>query len=154
MTELEMEALRSEVSDKLAAASHISVATGSHRTVTARTVDYVSLGIGIGFFTWMESQKVADILTNTHIALCLDNLQIEGTARLHDKASPEIAAYLQRYRWRMPAIYDKFMGQAGTTFVCVDPTKISIMRCLDAMLVRDHLDLIRYRAYRSKLSDW
>jgi general stress protein 26 len=58
----------------------ITLATSLGDRVTARTVSFANDGLAILFMSWAHHTKCVQIRVNPRVALCRDNVQIEGIA--------------------------------------------------------------------------
>ena len=58
------------------------LATSHNDRVIARNVLIASKGLDLYFFTWKHSRKCKQIEKNPRIALCKDDVQIEGLAEI------------------------------------------------------------------------
>ena len=74
--------LEKETFDNLDKKKHIVLATCLNDEPTARTVSYIILDNKIYFQTDIKFDKCMQIEENNNVALCLDNYQIEGTAKI------------------------------------------------------------------------
>ena len=78
--ELDFEKLRKEIELMLTNGRHIVLATSSDDRITARTVSFGNDGFNIYFMSWDHNKKIRQLKKNSRVALCMDNLQIEGEA--------------------------------------------------------------------------
>lgn len=77
--ELDFEKVKEEKAKFLDSHHAIMLATSSGNRVTARTVTYASKGLDIYFMSWNHHKKCVQIKGNPRVALCRDNLSIEGS---------------------------------------------------------------------------
>ena len=102
---------------------HIVLATSLECRVTARTIDYVSAGLDIIFLSWSHHDKITQMKGNPKVALCRDNVQIEGVAEiLGNPYDDENRKYAELYRGKLPVLFNVFAGIPGMIFVKVTPT--------------------------------
>ncbi len=133
----------------------ISVATSYRDQVRSRVVDYVNDGLRIGFLTWDHTVKIEHLKNNPRVSLCVDALQIEGTATISGHpALAGNAALMEIYKQRHPTPYKNFTSQADTLLIKIEPTLLMLMKYEDGHLYLDHLDVIQKRAFRKVLSPW
>jgi general stress protein 26 len=107
--------------DVLEGARQIVLSTCSNNRVTSRVVDCACYNEKIYLLTWAHHTKCIQIEENPNVALCYDNLQIEGVAEI--KGSPLIksnTAHSNKYRAKQPEIYDKFAEYDGMVIIKVD----------------------------------
>ncbi len=133
----------------------ISVATSYKDQVRSRVVDYVNDGLRIGFLTWDHTIKIGHIKNNPRVSLCVDALQIEGTASLAGHPNLSVnAALMEIYKQRHPTPFKNFVSQSNTLLIKVEPTLLMLMKYEDGHLYLDHLDIVGQRAFRKVLSPW
>jgi hypothetical protein len=132
----------------------IVAATKSASGVAARTVDYVNIGLKVGFFSWLYSNKIKEIERYGTIALCLGSMQIEGTAQIQRNIARGNAKFMLQYRSRLPKQYEKFTKLEDACFITVEPKTIKMMKQDKDGRHLDTLDVAKGEAYRVKLSDW
>lgn len=74
----------SEMTDQIIARlnskDNIVLATSNGKMVSARTIFFFNDGLSIYFVTSKAYRKFKDIERNTNVALCMDNIQMEGVA--------------------------------------------------------------------------
>lgn len=134
---------------------YISVATAHNNFVRARVVDYANLGLAVGFLTWAGTVKMAHLKDNPLIALCVNNLQMEGKAVITGHPSlAENRAFVDRLAERNPNPCKNFMQLDDTVTVMVEPTLMIVMSYAKGYLYSDHLDLANRSATRKILSPW
>ena len=82
MKEIEFENLKNEIAILLKKANVIVVSTSLKDHVTSRTVNCFSDGLNLYFVTSKAYTKYKQLLKNHSIAVCKDNLQLEGVAEI------------------------------------------------------------------------
>lgn len=82
MKEMDYDRLQREIDGLLEGQEYIVLSTSLKDRVTSRTVCYVHEGDKIYILTGKRSGKCKQIQENPHVALCVNNLQITGTASL------------------------------------------------------------------------
>ena len=101
---------------------HIVLATSYNDSVTARTIDYACSGFEILFLSWDHHVKITQIKGNPRVALCRDNIQIEGLAQiLGNPFDEKNRRYNELYKEKLPILFEKFAGLPGMVFVKVTP---------------------------------
>ena len=128
---------------------NIVLATSLNNRVTARTVTYVSEGLTIIFYTLTSLKKIAQIKANPKVALCLDNVSIEGTAEIVGNQQGEeykrlFELFKKKFDW-----FDWFDSNYPelSVFVKVTPTLIVSYFDKDNKYALEYLDLHNKRAY-------
>jgi uncharacterized pyridoxamine 5'-phosphate oxidase family protein len=120
----------------------IVLATYADGRVTARTVSFVTKDLKIYFMSWDHNVKCRQIRSNPRVALCRDNVQIEGEAKILgspvDQADQEVAGLL---RTKYPEDYAVYSGQPGMTVVEVVPRLIRLFRKEGDRFLLEELDV-------------
>ena len=80
MKALEYETIASQIEDWLREKSQVVLATTDGKRVSARTVYYFSERLKVYFVTSKAYNKYEQIQKNPYVALCMNNIQIEGIA--------------------------------------------------------------------------
>ena len=152
---LDFEKLKSKCVKILDENKYISVATAQDGRVRVRVVDYANVDLSIGFLTWVHSLKMEHIRHNPQIALCINNLQIEGRAVMTGHPGLESnRLFIERFQERNPNPYRNFIQRDDVTTIMVEPALMIVMTYADKHLYSDHLDLIQQTATRVVLSSW
>ena len=151
--ELEYNEMKEEILALLKNASHMTVATCENQRVTARIVTCINREFNIQFQTYIESRKYQQIKANPHVALCFENMQIEGIAAIkgHPQAEENIQ-HLIAFKSKYPKIVEKWSSLSNMVVIEVSPTLISLYRSPQTADVPrdclDFLDLQDNKAYR------
>lgn len=132
----------------------IVLATSYDNRVTARTVTYASKESEVYLMSWGHHKKCVQIRGNAKVALCRDNVSIEGVAEiLGSPLDEKNKEYVEIYRKKLPRDFEGFAHQSGMVMVKVTPTFIVSMVRIDKMLYLEHLDLENKKAYLKKLEE-
>lgn len=152
---LDFDKLKSRCVKVLNRSKYISVATASGDAVRVRVVDFANRDLSIGFYTWEHTVKVDHLKKNPKISLCIDNLQIEGTAIFsgHPRL-PENSAFGECFRERNPNPYKNFLRTDEAVLIMVEPTLMILMSYENRRLYSDYLDVRDGTAFRRELSPW
>lgn len=127
------------------------LATSADNRVTARTVDYASKGLDIYFLSWEHHNKCTQIKANPRVALCIDNIQIEGRAKI--LGSPLDAKNTKAadiYRAKLPLIFKDFAARSGMVIVKITPNLIVTFVKSENRRYWEHLDLSNRTAFISE----
>jgi len=125
------------------------LATCSENRVTARNMSCVVIDKLIYFQTDKTFLKYQQILENPNIALCVDNIQIEGIAKI--KKHPfdeENKKFLSTFEKSYKSSFDKYSKMKNEVVVEIVPTLITIWKYQDGQPFRDFLDISKKQAYR------
>jgi len=144
---------RDKVIEFLASKHAIVLATSLDGRVTARTVSMASDGLDVYFMSWGHHTKCAQIRANPRVALCRDNVQIEGRAEILGSPLDEAnGRYAELLRDRYPD-HERFAREPGMVIVRVVPSTIAVFcRGSDGFYL-DCLDLERATARRKGIAD-
>jgi len=128
------------------------LATSHNDRVIARNVLIASNGLDLYFFTWGHSRKCIQIKENPRVALCKDDVQIEGVAEilggLLDEKNKEYANVLRN---KFPDSVKKWEHRPGMVIVRVRPTLIATAGgAIDDQIYLDYLDLENETAYAER----
>jgi general stress protein 26 len=122
---LDYESVRQEKIKFLSEHMLAALATSADDRVTARTVDYASKGLDIYFLSWEHHTNCAQIKANPRVALCIDNLQIEGRAKiLGSPLDAKNSKAADIYRSKLPTMFNDFASRPGMVILKVIPDSI------------------------------
>jgi nitroimidazol reductase NimA-like FMN-containing flavoprotein (pyridoxamine 5'-phosphate oxidase superfamily) len=119
--------LKNEVFDTLNNNKHIVLATSFENNVTARTISYIMIKDELYFQTLSTYEKALQIKNNSNVALCLDNLQITGTAQILNHPS-ENNEFLQKYKQIHNNAYNKYSMLENEVVIKVKFNKASLWK--------------------------
>jgi len=145
MKSLDYEELKREVIHRLENSNSIVLATCSNNRVTAREVYFASYDFCIYFVTSKAFDKYKQIEKNTKVALCLGNIQMEGTAII--KGNPNLtenenltAICLNKIKKE----FEQFFKYKNTTLIEVVASCVELWNNNG----REYLDINKKEAYR------
>jgi uncharacterized pyridoxamine 5'-phosphate oxidase family protein len=152
--EINISELKEKIIKFLEGKRAIVLATTSNNRVTARTVSFVNNGLHVFFWSYRNHTKCKQIKENPNVALCRDNLQVEGTASLHGSILNNYNIdYLTIFKKKFPKDYKRYVNEPDMTLVKVKPILFILLVNIDGTLYRDHLDVTNKHAYRIELKD-
>jgi general stress protein 26 len=128
------------------------LATSDEDRVIARNVLIANNEFDLYFFSWGQSRKCKQIRKNPNVALCKDDVQIEGSAEilggLLDEKNKE---YTDLLRNKFPGSVEKWENRPGMVIVRVIPKLIATASTMtDDYIYIDYLDLEKCTAYTKK----
>ena len=86
----------------------IALATCVGDDVHVRTVSFASRGFEICFLTFAHNLKCRQIRENANVALCRDNVQVEGTAEILGRADDAVSnVYADLLRQKYSETFDE-----------------------------------------------
>lgn len=131
-----------EVESFLAAKRAIVFATSEEDRVTARTVSFASSGIEVYFMSFAANLKCRQIRANPNVALCRDNVQIEGKAQILGPVLGRAnAAYARLLREKYPEDHAANAAHPEMTLIRVVPSLIGVYRKEGDEHLVDRLDV-------------
>jgi len=130
----------------------MALATSHNNRVIARNVLIASNGLDLYFLTWGHSRKCIQIRENPRVALCKDDVQIEGVAEilggLLDEKNKE---YTDVLRNKFPDSVERWEHQPGMVVVRVRPTLIVTASEISSdQVYLDYVDLEDETAYAER----
>ena len=135
--------LKKECFDLLDNNKHIVLATSYNDLVTARTISYVMINGKLYFQTLKTYEKVNQINHNNKVALCIDNLQIEGLAKIVGHPfDNKNNIFLELYKEKHNSAYKKYSSLADEVVIEVTISKISRWTYVDNIGHKEIIDLI------------
>lgn len=127
------------------------LATSYKERVLARNVLVVSDGLDLYFFTWGHSRKCMQIEKNPKVALCKDQVQIEGVAEILGNLLDEsVKKYTDVMRGKFPEAIKSWERRPGMVILKVKPTLVVTGGSFDSEVYIDFLDLENEKAYSEK----
>jgi uncharacterized pyridoxamine 5'-phosphate oxidase family protein len=146
--ELNIDVMKEEIFNRLGSNKVMVLATSSDGKVTARNMSCVMFDHKIYFQTDLRFVKTKQILKNPNVALCVDNIAIEGTAVLKGNADdmPEFCEIYKRY---FLTSYEAYTHLKNQVIIEVEPTFVTLWKYADGhQPFRDFVDFKQNKAYR------
>lgn len=112
-----------EIYAQIGACAKMVLATSYQDHVTARTMSFVILDGNFYFQTDIHFTKYQEMTQNKNVALCLDNIQIEGVCEEigHPLDNAEFCKYYKKYHL---SSYEAYTGLSTTRLFRICPTYI------------------------------
>ena len=135
--------LEKETFDNLDKKKHIVLATCLNDEPTARTVSYIILDNKIYFQTDIKFDKCMQIEENNNVALCLDNYQIEGTAKILEHPLDEKnKRFLNKFKQIHENSYNEYSILEDEVVIEINPIFIKIWKYIDNKPYIEYLNII------------
>ena len=135
--------LEKETFDNLDKKKHIVLATCLNDEPTARTVSYIILDNKIYFQTDIKFDKCMQIEENNNVALCLDNYQIEGTAKILEHPLDEKnKRFLNKFKQIHENSFNEYSTLEDEVVIEVNPISIKIWKYIDNKPYIEYLNII------------
>ena len=137
-----------KVYNKIGKSKFAVLATSSHNKPTARTMSIVIFDNKIYCQTSNEYVKYKQICENNNVALCIENIQIEGIANIKGKTI-EQSKFIEMYKKNHNGSFKKYSGLDESRLIEIIPIKIIIWEYnLNGIPSRMFLELETKKAYR------
>jgi uncharacterized pyridoxamine 5'-phosphate oxidase family protein len=147
--EIDFGLLRNEVVDLLDKHKVLMLATAANNRVTARSVSCVHRDLKVLFQTDRNLLKYKQIARNPNVALCADNMQIEGVAKIKghplDKANKE---FLELFKREHRGSFEKYSQMKNAVVVEVEPRLVTLWKYEGDRPLRDFLYVSEAEASR------
>lgn len=147
--DIEFDLLKNEIFNLLGDSLTMVLATCSDNKVTARNMSCIIIDTKIYFQTDKTFIKYKQMIENSNVALCKDNIQIEGIAKI--KGHPfneENKEFSRIYEKSYKGSYDTYSHMSNEVVVEVQPTFITMWKYKNGQPFRDFLDIQKNKAYR------
>ncbi|WP_084281296.1 inorganic diphosphatase [Alkaliphilus transvaalensis] len=126
------------------------LATSLNNQVTARTMSCIILGEKIYFQTDKVFEKYHQIINNPRVALCINNIQIEGVAEAKghplDEENKDFSEKFKKLEYRA---FEKYSHMENEVLIEVELKLVTIWRYEKGRAFRDYIDFKNKIAYRS-----
>lgn len=147
--EINVGSLEKEIFSILGDKKIMVLATYCENKVTARNMSCIIINRKIYFQTDKTFLKYKQILKNPNVALCLDNVQIEGIAKI--KKHPfdeENKEFIGIFKENYNSSYNNYSHMENEVVVEIEPTFITLWKYENAQPFRDFFDIKGNKAYR------
>ena len=135
--------LEKETFEILEKNKHIVLATCLNDKPTARTVSHIILDNKIYFQTDIKFDKCMQIEENNNVALCLDNYQIEGTAKiLGHPLNEENERFLNKFKQVHKNSFNEYSALEDEVVIEINPIFIKIWKYIDNKPYIEYLNII------------
>ena len=123
----EFHAKLTEFFNRLGNAKIMVLATSQDNRVTARMMSCIIADGMIYFQTDRKFDKYKQIAANPRVALCIDNIQIEGVASVQGHTlDPQNKFFATAYECNYKGSFDAYSSLPDTSLIQVAPTKITL----------------------------
>ena len=141
--------LKKETFEILEKNKHIVLATCLNDEPTARTVSHIILDNKIYFQTDIKFDKCMQIEENNNVALCLDNYQIEGTAKILEHPLDEKnKRFLNKFKQVHENSFKEYSALEDEVVIEINPIFIKIWKYIDNKPYIEYLNIIDKVAIR------
>lgn len=131
MREINYVELLNEIKEKLNKMKEIVVATCYKQRITARIVNCVCDGVNIYFITSKAYTKYKQIIKNPNVALAVNNIQIEGVAKVLGHPSVDENEHfisICRQDKDYYDYYNKYSNYKNSVLIKVKPNLITVYK--------------------------
>jgi general stress protein 26 len=143
--------------NRLKSAGDMVLSTSLDNKVTSRMVTCACEGRTVVFLSWKHHTKCLQIAKNQHVALCYENLQIQGLADIMGSPfSENNKVYADLLKEKISGIYKRFSRYKGMVIVKIEITRIHSWEDWhqqEGSYVIDIVDLEKRTAYKVNAED-
>lgn len=148
MQELDFYEVSSETLKMLEDIKEMVFSTSLNDHVTSRTVSMACKGMTVVFLSYKNNTKCIQIQGNPNVALCIDKIQIEGTAAMRGLLRDENnAAYSDIYKEKQERYFNRCKNKDNMDLITVDINFITCYGPLGMHYV-DKIDFAKRKACR------
>jgi hypothetical protein len=149
--EIDYQVLEKEFIDFIDVHKILILATAANNRVTARAMSCVHIGLKIYFQTGKTSIKYNQLKQNPHVALCCNNVQIEGLARIGEHPlSAASFAFKELYQAHHPGSFKTYSHLCSNVVIEVEPKFVTFWKYdAEGLPYRDFLYLSARQAERA-----
>lgn len=131
-----------EFYQKLGVAKKFVLATSKEDRVTARTMSCICFDQAVYFQTDSNFLKYEQLISNPQVALCSDNIQIEGIATdLGHPMDVDNLFFAKVFEQRYKSSFDSYTGLETEVLVKIVPKKITLWEYQNGSAVRLIFDI-------------
>ncbi len=147
--EINFNLLEKEIFSLLGNKKTMVLATSSENIVSARNMSCVMINKKIYFQTDKTFLKFKQILKNSNVALCVDNIQIEGIAKIKSHPfSEENKEFIDIFKEKYNGSYETYSHMNNEVVIEVTPSLITLWKYENGQSFRDFLDIRKNKASR------
>ncbi|MFL0270089.1 inorganic diphosphatase [Candidatus Clostridium radicumherbarum] len=147
--ELDFTQEKDEVLHMLRNKKTMCLATSAYNRVTARSMSCIVINEKIYFQTDKTFLKYNQIMNNPYVALCVDNIQIEGLANIKGHPYSDRNKYfIEKFKREHNGSFLNYSHMENEIVVEVKPSLITLWKYKDGKPFRDFLDFINGKASR------
>lgn len=142
--------LKNSIIAQLNTISEIVLSTSYQDRVTSRTISIVNDGLSLFFLTLKTYRKYKQIGKNSQVALCFENLQIEGHANIRnhpDDIENSIISHRLK-KGRFADIYSKYSKYENCVLIEVIPQFMTRYLSTDDKPYFEYLDIKSEKAFQ------
>jgi len=119
----------------------MSLATSADSWVTVRSMSFILSNQKLYFQTDKNSIKYKQIQNNNKVAVCWDNVQLEGTCtELGHPLSPKNSFFAKKYSLCFPRAFEKYSGMKDEVLFEITPTRITLWKYENGEPYREFFD--------------
>lgn len=130
---------------------HLVLATSQNNHVTTRSISHIVMNDKIYFQTDKNFIKVKQIRDNKKVALCSNNINIEGEATIcmHPYENSE---FIDKFKIKQPSAYEQYSNLEDEIIIEISPTFLTIWEYIDKEPLRIYIDfnkkIVTYEYYK------
>ncbi|MHA1520241.1 MAG: pyridoxamine 5'-phosphate oxidase family protein [Promethearchaeota archaeon] len=122
----DFEKIKKEIQKVLSEKQQFILATSSENRTTARIITCITIDLRILFITGKNSLKVQQISKNSHVALAIDEIALEGIAQIHGHPlNPDNQDRIEAFKHLHPQAFKEHAHRSDEIIIEIIPTIIS-----------------------------
>lgn len=153
--ELDFNEFKTQIINTFNENRHIVLATSANNRVSNRTVSFANDDLVIYIISWDHNLKINQIKENPHVALCLNNIQIEGRAELIKRPIDDKSNEIQNiYRKKFSERYvNTFFKIPELITIKIVPTRIVKFENLHNRFFLQHMNFKNESVHQMRNED-
>ncbi len=149
MKELSYNDLENEIYNIIGEKAFLVLSTSYKDRVTSRTMSFILIDKKFYFQTDNSFLKFEQIKNNPNVSLCMDNIQIEGVAKILGHPFQEKnKEFLKHYKNSFLSSFNNYSSLDREVVISIDPIFITLWKYEENKPLRDFLDVKNKNAYR------
>lgn len=145
---IDYDTLAREIEEALEKQGIWVLATGAEGRVTARSMSVIHQGLTVYFQTNACYIKYGQMKANPQVALCWQNITLEGVATALGNWDEAGNALCDLYKEKHPSSYASYGALEGQVVFRVEPTLVKLWKYVDGKPVRERLNIKAHTAER------
>lgn len=149
MKDLNYNDLENEIYNNIGEKAFLVLSTSYKDRVSSRTMSFIVIDKKFYFQTDKTFLKFEQINNNPNVSLCINNIQIEGKAKILGHPFQETnKQFLELYKNAFLNSYNNYSSFDREVVISIEPIFITLWKYEENKPLRDFLDIKNKKAYR------
>ncbi len=149
MMDLSYSDLENEIYNNIGEKAFLVLSTSYKDRVTSRTMSFLVIDKKFYFQTDDTFLKFEQIKNNPNVSLCINNIQIEGVAKILGHPFQETnKQFLEHYKNSFLSSFKNYSALDREVVISIEPVFITLWKYEGNKPLRDFLDIKNKKAYR------